>query len=100
MPDPIRTIRVVHLNIVHEDYDETVAHYQDLFGGMVVMDRRQPTWHACLIDIGRVLFEMFVPDEFFLHTRYGPALSRRRVPGRGHRRGAGSPRGTWDPRRA
>ena len=72
MPAPIRTIRVVHLNIVHEGYDETVEHYQSLYGGMVVMDRRQPTWHACLVDIGRVLFEVFAPDEFFLHTRYGP----------------------------
>jgi hypothetical protein len=72
VPDPIRTIRVVHLNIVQEGYDETVSHYHDLFGGMVVMDRRQPTWHACLVDIGRVLFEVFAPDEFFLHTRYGP----------------------------
>jgi hypothetical protein len=38
----------------------------------VVYDRHQPTWHACLIDVGGVLFEIFVPDNFFLHTRYGP----------------------------
>jgi hypothetical protein len=69
---PIRALRVEHLNIVHEDYDATVEHYERLFGGVVVYDRRQPTWHACLMDVGGVLFEIFVPDNFFLHTRYGP----------------------------
>jgi hypothetical protein len=69
---PIRALRVEHLNIVHEDYDATVDHYGKLFGGIVVFDRLQPTWHACLMDVGGVLFEIFVPNEFFLHTRYGP----------------------------
>ena len=59
------------MNVVHEDYDAVVTHYQRLFGGVVVFDRLQPTWHACLIDVGGVLFEIFVPNEFFLHTRYG-----------------------------
>lgn len=70
--NPIRSLRVEHLNIVHEDYKATVDHYRELFGGVVVFDRLQPTWHACLIDVGGVLFEIFVPNEFFLHTRYGP----------------------------
>ena len=70
--NPIRAVRVEHLNIVHEDYDATVDHYGRLFGGVVVFDRLQPTWHACLMDVGGVLFEIFVPNEFFLHTRYGP----------------------------
>jgi hypothetical protein len=69
---PIRALRVEHLNIVHEDYDATVDHYRRLFGGVVVFDRLQPTWHACLMVVGGVLFEIFVPNEFFLHTRYGP----------------------------
>jgi Glyoxalase/Bleomycin resistance protein/Dioxygenase superfamily len=63
---------VQHVNIVHEDYDAVVEHYGRLFGGVVVFDRLQPTWHACLLDVGGVLFEIFVPNEFFLHTRYGP----------------------------
>jgi 4-hydroxyphenylpyruvate dioxygenase-like putative hemolysin len=70
--DPIRARRVEHLNIVHDDYDATVEHYQQHFGGVVVFDRMQPTWHACLMVVGGVLFEVFVPNEFFLHTRYGP----------------------------
>jgi len=72
VPEPIRTRRVEHLNIVQSDYDATVAHYAALLGGRVVFDRLQPTWHACLMEVGGVLFEIFVPTEFFLHTRYGP----------------------------
>ena len=72
MSNPIRALRVEHLNIVHEDYEATVEHYRRLFGGVVVFDRLQPTWHACLMDVGGVLFEIFVPNNFFLHTRYGP----------------------------
>jgi Glyoxalase/Bleomycin resistance protein/Dioxygenase superfamily len=70
--NPIRALRVEHLNIVQDDYEATVDHYRRLFGGVVVFDRLQPTWHACLVDVGGVLFEIFVPNEFFLHTRYGP----------------------------
>ena len=40
--NPIRALRVEHLNIVHEDYEATVDHYQQLFGGLVVFDRLQP----------------------------------------------------------
>ncbi len=72
MAEPIRARRVEHLNVVHDDYDATVEHYAQLFGGVVVFDRQQPTWHACLMEVGGVLFEIFVPNEFFLHTRYGP----------------------------
>ena len=72
MSNPIRSLRVEHLNLVHDDYDATVEHYRKLFGGVVVFDRLQPTWHGCLMDVGGVLFEIFVPNEFFLHTRDGP----------------------------
>lgn len=72
MSEPIRTVRVNHINVVHEDFDATVEHYQSLFGGEVVMDLPQTAWHACLMDVGRVIFELFMPNEFFLHTRYGP----------------------------
>lgn len=71
-PRPIRPLSVIHVNVVHEDFDATVLHYQRLFDARVVMDRLQPVWHACLVDIGRVLFEVFAPNDFFLHTRWGP----------------------------
>jgi hypothetical protein len=70
----IRTIRVIHVNVVHEDFDAAVEHYGRVYGGMVVKDIPQPAWHACLLDIGRVLFEIFAPHDFFLHRRYGPHL--------------------------
>jgi hypothetical protein len=71
MSRPIRVLDVQHVNVVHEGYDAVVEHYGRLFGGVVVFDRLQPTWHACLLDVGGALFEIFVPNEFFLHTRYG-----------------------------
>jgi hypothetical protein len=71
MSRPIRALDVQHVNVVHENYDAVVEHYARLFGGVVVYDRLQPTWHACLLDVGGMLFELFVPNEFFLHTRYG-----------------------------
>lgn len=74
--DPIRALRVEHLNIVHENYEVTIEHYRRLFGGFVVFDRSQPAWHACLMEVGGVLFEIFVPIDFFLHTRAtGPTTS-------------------------
>ena len=72
MAEPIRTIRVNHINVVLEDYDATVEHYKSLFDGILVLDLPQQIWHACLIDVGRVIFELFMPHDFFLVTRYGP----------------------------
>jgi hypothetical protein len=54
VPNPIRARRVERLDIVHENYDATVEHYRRLFGGVVVFDRLQPTWHACLMEVGGV----------------------------------------------
>jgi hypothetical protein len=72
LSSPIRTVRVNHVNVVLEDHDAMVEHYERLFGGRVVMDLPQTAWHACIMDVGRVLFELFAPDEFFLFTRFGP----------------------------
>jgi hypothetical protein len=72
MAEPIRAIRVNHVNAVVEDHDATIEHFDRVYEGRVVMDLPQATWHACIMDVGRVLFELFAPDEFFLFTRYGP----------------------------
>lgn len=72
MSEPIRAVRVNHVNVVLEDHAAMLEHYDRVFGGRVVMDLPQDTWHACIMDVGRVLFELFAPDEFFLFTRYGP----------------------------
>src|SRR5262249_18355288 len=68
----MQPIRVNHINAVMEDFDATVAHLQHLYGAKFLLDLPQATWHACLMDVGRVIFEFFAPHEFFLHTRYGP----------------------------
>jgi catechol 2,3-dioxygenase-like lactoylglutathione lyase family enzyme len=67
MANLIRTIRVNHINVVLEDYDTMVGHYQRRFDGTNVLDLPQTAWHACLMDVGRVIFELFAPSEFFLH---------------------------------
>jgi hypothetical protein len=69
---PIDAVRVNHINVVLEGYDAMVEHFARLYGGQVVMDLPQDAWHACIMDVGRVLFELFAPHEFFLHTRAGP----------------------------
>ena len=71
MADLIRTIRVNHINVVLEDYDATIEHYTRVFDGTNVLDLPRDTWHACLMEFGRVIFEFFAPTDFFLHTRYG-----------------------------
>jgi hypothetical protein len=61
-----------HINVVVEDFDSAVAHLQQVFGAQFVLDLPQPEWHACLMDIGDVLFEVFSPAQFLLNARYGP----------------------------
>jgi hypothetical protein len=68
----IRPVRVNHVNLVLEDYDASLAHLEALYGCRFLRELPQPNWHACLVDIGRVIFELFVPNDFFLHSRFGP----------------------------
>jgi hypothetical protein len=72
MATVIHPVRVNHLNMVLEDYDASVGHFEAMYGSLFLNDLPQDKWHACLIDIGRVIFEVFAPHDFFLHTRYGP----------------------------
>ncbi len=71
MPTSIRPVRVNHLNVVLEDYDAGLAHFRALFGADFLLDLPSAEWHACLIDIGRVIFEIFVPPAFLLNSRHG-----------------------------
>jgi hypothetical protein len=59
------------MNLVVEDFDASVAHFGELFGAELMADMPQPQFHACLIDIGQVIFELFVPHAFLLNARYG-----------------------------
>jgi hypothetical protein len=60
------------MNLVLQDFDASVAHFRDLYGADFLMDLPQRELHACLIEIGRVIFELFVPHEFLTTVRYGP----------------------------
>ena len=72
MPTTIRPARVNHINIVAEDFDASVTHLQTVYGGQFMLDVPTPEWHACLVDVGRTIFELFVPPAFLLNARYGP----------------------------
>jgi hypothetical protein len=60
------------MNVVVDDFQGSVAHFEDLFGGVFMKDLDGPNWHAYLIEIGGVIFEPFVPKNFMLHGRIGP----------------------------
>ncbi len=64
--------RLNHINAVIEDFDTGVFHMRSLFGADLVLDLPQSEWHAALLDLGRTLFEFFVPPAFLLNSRYGP----------------------------
>lgn len=72
MSNAIRPVRVNHMNVVIEDFDASVAHFQDLYGAKFLADLPQREWHACLVEMGRVIFELFAPPAFLLNARYGP----------------------------
>jgi catechol 2,3-dioxygenase-like lactoylglutathione lyase family enzyme len=72
MAQSVRCRRVSHTNVVVENFDEAVAFLGDVYGGVVMMDLPGPNWHACLIEVGNLIIEMFEPKNFLLHGRIGP----------------------------
>lgn len=68
----IRPVCVNHMNVVLENVDASVQHFQKLYGAELVIDIPRPEMHACLVEFGYVLFELFVPHEYLLNARYGP----------------------------
>jgi hypothetical protein len=60
------------MNVVLEDYDASVKHWTELYGGNFMLDLPRPEWHACLLEIGGVIFEIFAPGNFLLNSRHGP----------------------------
>jgi hypothetical protein len=65
-------VHMNHINAVVEDFDKSVAHLRDLFGAQFIRDLPGEHWHACLMTIGTVIFELFVPHNFLLNARFGP----------------------------
>jgi hypothetical protein len=64
--------RVSHPNVVIENFGQSVKHLEDLYGGSFMSDLPGPNWHACLIEVGGLIFELFEPKHFMLHGRIGP----------------------------
>lgn len=71
MAATIHCMRMNHLNLVLQDYDASVAHFQALYGAEFMADIPSSDWHACLVEMGRVIFELFVPNQWLLNARYG-----------------------------
>jgi len=72
MSQSIRPRRVNHMNAVLADFDASVNHLRKLYDAEFVVDIPQREFHACLVETGRVLFELFVPHDQLVIARYGP----------------------------
>ena len=72
MPRSIRPLRVNHMNAVLQDFDASTAHFARTYGAEFMVDMPQKEFHACLIEMGQVIFELFVPWDFLVSARYGP----------------------------
>lgn len=64
--------RASHTNIVVENLDSSVRHLEKVFGGSFMLDLPSDNWHACLVEIGGLVVELFEPRNFLLHGRIGP----------------------------
>lgn len=67
----IQPVQLNHLNLVLEDFDTSVAHFRELYDAEFMADIPNKETHACLIEIGRAIFEIFIPNAWFLTARYG-----------------------------
>ena len=68
----IRPVRLNHMNVVLQSFDETLRHFQGKYDAELVADIPKAEYHACLVETGRVLFELFCPSVYLLNARYGP----------------------------
>jgi catechol 2,3-dioxygenase-like lactoylglutathione lyase family enzyme len=72
MPNAVSCVHMNHINFVVEDYDKSVDHLTRLYGAQFNLDLPGDHWHACLITVGGVMFELFAPTVYLLHARMGP----------------------------
>lgn len=72
MATTIECRRISHPNVVIEDMAATLALWTDLFGGSHMFKLPSGNWHAELIEVGGLVFELFAPLHFMLHSRIGP----------------------------
>ena len=72
MSTSIRPSLLNHMNLVLREVDASVEHFRRCFDAEFMSDIPNPETHACLIEIGRVIFEIFTPNAWLLNARYGP----------------------------
>lgn len=60
------------LNVVIENFDGGVSHMKETYDAEFLMDIPRPEWHGCLLETGRVIFQLLAPSQFLLNSRYGP----------------------------
>ena len=72
MAKSVKCRRVSHTNLVIENLEASVAFLRDVYGGSFMLDLPGPDWHACLIEIGGLVVELFEPKNFMLSSRIGP----------------------------
>jgi Glyoxalase/Bleomycin resistance protein/Dioxygenase superfamily len=68
----IECLRLNHFNVVLKDFAASLEHFDRLYDAEFLLDIPQKEWHAGLISIGHVIFEIFSPHEFLLNARHGP----------------------------
>jgi hypothetical protein len=72
MAQAIHPQRVNHMNAVLHDFDASVSHFTEFYGAEFMVDMPQKEFHAGLIEMGQVIFELFVPWDFLVSARLGP----------------------------
>ena len=72
MARSVRCRRLSHTNLVIENLEASAAFLRDVYGGSFMLDLPGPDWHACLIEVGGLVVELFEPKGFMLHGRIGP----------------------------
>jgi catechol 2,3-dioxygenase-like lactoylglutathione lyase family enzyme len=62
MADHLEIVKVLHVNALVDGYEDTVAHFRNLFGGEVHLEQAAiDDVETCLMTIGGTLFEWFAP---------------------------------------
>ena len=72
MSSKIKPFALNHMNIVLEDFDASVEFYRDIYGAVFLHDIPREDFHAGLLDLGGVMYELFVPQAFLFNMRHGP----------------------------
>ena len=72
MATTIRPLRLNHMNLLRQDFDESLPHFLEIYGAELVADIPKAEYHAFLFATAGVLFEAFVPSVYLFNSRYGP----------------------------